>query len=536
MKQRKEGFALLRDPLENRGTAFSEEERKDFKLRGLLPPRVLAREVRAKLLMQKLGSLEEPLQKYELLTQIRQRDTSLFYYLLTNHIEELMPIVYTPTVGKACTNFDKIYMGPEGLYVSVEDKGSVRSVLENWPADDVRMIVVTDGERILGLGDLGAGGMGIPIGKLALYTACAGIDPAKTLPVLLDVGTNNQALIQDPYYLGLKQPRTDGAPYEEFVEEFILEAKNRWPNVIIQFEDFANAHAFSLLETWKDKVSCFNDDIQGTASVTVAGLYSACRSKGSRISEETILFLGAGEAATGIADLLVEAMKEEGLSEEEACARIYLFDSKGLVTDSREELPARKARFAHAAEPQSTFLDAIGEVKPTAIVGCAAQAGSFNAYVLGAMARLNEHPIIFALSNPTSKAECTAREAYTYTEGRCIFASGSPFGPVELEGKTFVPRQSNNAYVFPGIGFGLAAVSPKVVPQSVFLNAAKTLSETVTEEDLSEGSLFPPFSKIREVSLKIAEVTAQDCFASGEARIEKPLDLAAFLKEQVYVP
>lgn len=536
MTQREEGFDLLRDPLLNLGTAFSEEQRKEFKLRGLLPPAVLCAELRAKLLMQRLRSIEEPLVKYELLTQIRQNDTSMFYSLLINHIEELLPIVYTPTVGKACSHFDQIYMRPEGLYVSIKDRGNVGEILANWPADDVRMIVVTDGERILGLGDLGAGGMGIPIGKLALYTACAGINPAKTLPVFLDVGTNNQALIQDPYYLGLKQPRTDGEPYEELVEEFIWGAKERWPGVIIQFEDFANRHAFSLLETWKDKTACFNDDIQGTASVTVSGLYSACRSKGSRLSEEVILFLGAGEAAVGISDLLVEAMKEEGLSEDQACRRIYLYDSKGLVTTHREDLPARKARFAHAVDPQATFLDAIEEVKPTAIVGCAAQAGSFNAYVLGAMARLNEHPIIFALSNPTSRAECTAREAYTYTEGRCLFASGSPFQPVEVNGKTFVPRQSNNAYVFPGIGFGLAAVSPKVVPQSVFLRAAKALSEMVTEEDLSHGSLFPSFAKIREVSLRIAEVSAQECFAAEAAGIEKPSDLASYLCGLVYRP
>ena len=536
MKNISVGTEALDDPFVNQGTAFSQDARIKRKLRGLLPPRVTTLEHQAKRALERIHQAEEPLQKYEILSLIRHRNATLFYYLLENNIEELMPIVYTPTVGKACQEFDRIYTEPEGLYVTIGDKGSVQEVINNWPHDDVDMIVVTDGERILGLGDLGAGGMGIPIGKLSLYTACAGLNPARSLPVLLDVGTNNQGLLHDPLYLGLQQLRVDGEEYYAFVREFIEAAKARWPHVIIQFEDFANRHAFALLDQWKDKTACFNDDIQGTAAVAVAGFYAAARVKGSSLSEEKFLFLGAGEAAGGIADLLVEAMMKEGLTQEQAVDRIFLFDSHGLVTKDREGLTPLKQKFAHEQEPQSTFLDAIGEVKPTAIVGCAAQAGSFNAYVLSAMARINERPIIFALSNPTSRSECTAREAYTYTEGKCLFASGSPFPQVEVNGKTFIPRQSNNSYVFPGIGLGLVVSSPRIVPQSVFLSAAEALSKIVSEDDLENGSLFPSLTKIREVSQSIAAAVAEQCFTAGVAGVPKPDDLSKAIQEAMYKP
>lgn len=536
MKNISVGTEALDDPFVNQGTAFSQDARIKRKLRGLLPPRVTTLEHQAKRALERIHQAEEPLQKYEILSLIRHKNATLFYYLLENNIEELMPIVYTPTVGKACQEFDRIYTEPEGLYVTIEDKGSVQEVINNWPHDDVDMIVVTDGERILGLGDLGAGGMGIPIGKLSLYTACAGLNPARSLPVLLDVGTNNQGLLHDPLYLGLQQLRVDGEEYYAFVREFIEAAKARWPHVIIQFEDFANRHAFALLDQWKDKTACFNDDIQGTAAVAVAGFYAAARVKGSSLSEEKFLFLGAGEAAGGIADLLVEAMMKEGLTQEQAVDRIFLFDSHGLVTKDREGLTPLKQKFAHEQEPQSTFLDAIGEVKPTAIVGCAAQAGSFNAYVLSAMARINERPIIFALSNPTSRSECTAREAYTYTEGKCLFASGSPFPQVEVNGKTFIPRQSNNSYVFPGIGLGLVVSSPRIVPQSVFLSAAEALSKIVSEDDLENGSLFPSLTKIREVSQSIAAAVAEECFTAGVAGVPKPKDLSEAIQAAMYKP
>lgn len=530
------GTAALRDPYFTQGTAFSKEDREKYKLRGLLPPRVLTIELQAKRVMERVRATDNPLEKYELLDSLRHRCRTLYFYVIINNIDELMPIVYTPTVGKACMDFDHIFRNTDGLYVSIEDKGHVAECIANCPQEQVDMIVVTDGERILGLGDLGTGGMGIPKGKLALYTACAGLHPERTLPVCIDVGTNNQNLLKSPLYLGLQQNRIDGDQYYELVEEFITEARKRWPNVIIQFEDFANRHAFELLNRWKDKVTCFNDDIQGTASVAVAGFYSAARIKGTKVSDEKILFLGAGEAALGTTKLLVEAMVAEGLTEEQARQRIFLFDSKGLVVEGREGLSKQKALFAHKLEPCTTFLDAIELIKPTAIVGVAAQTGAFNAYVLGAMARLNEQPIIFALSNPTSKAECTAREAYTYTEGKCIFACGSPFPPVELNGKTFVPRQGNNSYVFPGIGLGLVVTRAKLVPQSVFLAAAKALTETVSDEELANGSLFPSLTEVRSVSKKIAMAVAEHCYESGLAQNPRPENLDQYIEDSMYKP
>ena len=505
------GVNVLRNPYINEGTAFSKEAREKLKLRGLLPPRIMTIELQAKRFMERVRETDDNLIKYELLDSLRHRNRTLYFYVLINHIEELMPIVYTPTVGKACMDYDHIFRNTDGLYVSIEDKGHVDELVSNCPQEEVDIIVVTDGERILGLGDLGTGGMGIPKGKLSLYTACAGIHPERSLPVCIDVGTNNPALLKDPLYLGLQHPRVDGPAYYELVEEFILAVRKRWPNVLIQFEDFANRHAFELLDLWRDKVTCFNDDIQGTASVTVSGFMSATKAKGTKVSQEKILFLGAGEAALGCSNLLVQAMIEEGLSEKEARDRIFLFDSKGLVVSSRDGLSPAKQLYAKDMESCATFLDAIETVKPTAIVGLAAQSGAFNAYVLGAMARLNERPIIFALSNPTSKAECTAREAYTYTEGRCLFACGSPFPPVELNGKTFVPRQGNNSYVFPGIGLGALYTKAKLIPDGVFLTAARALTETVSAEDLAHGSLFPSLTEVRSVSRHIAQRVAEYC-------------------------
>lgn len=536
MAQPLEGVNVLRNPYVNEGTAFSKAAREKLKLRGLLPPRIMTIELQAKRFMERVRETDDNLVKYELLDSLRHRNRTLFFYVLINHIEELMPIVYTPTVGKACTDYDHIFRNTDGLYVSIEDKGQVAELVSNCPQEKVDIIVVTDGERILGLGDLGTGGMGIPKGKLSLYTACAGIHPERSLPVCIDVGTNNPALLKDPLYLGLQHPRVDGEAYYELVEEFIHAVRNRWPGVLIQFEDFANRHAFKLLDLWRDKVTCFNDDIQGTAAVTVSGFMSATKAKGTKVSEERILFLGAGEAALGCSDLLVQAMIQEGLTQEEARGRIFLFDSKGLVVSSRDNLAPAKQPYAKDLEACATFLDAIETVKPTAIVGLAAQSGAFNAYVLGAMARLNQRPIIFALSNPTSKAECTAREAYTYTEGRCLFACGSPFPPVELNGKTFVPRQGNNSYVFPGIGLGALYTKAKLIPDGVFLAAARALTETVTDEDLANGSLFPSLTEVRSVSRHIAQRVAEYCLDSGIAQIERPADLTAALEEYMYKP
>ncbi|MCD8339640.1 MAG: NAD-dependent malic enzyme [Burkholderiales bacterium] len=530
------GVQILRNPFFNQGTAFTKEARKKLHLEGLLPPRVQTIALQAKRMMDRIRGVENPLTKYEIMDSLRSRNRTLYFYLLVNHIEELLPIVYTPTVGKACMDFDHIFRNTDGLYVSIEDKGHVKEVVDNSPNDEVDIIVVTDGERSLGLGDLGTGGMGIPKGKLALYVACAGVHPRTTLPVVIDVGTNNQNLLKDPLYLGLQQPRVDGAPYYELIDEFILAVKKRWPKVLVQFEDFANKHAFALLHTYQDKINCFNDDIQGTAAVTLSALLSACKAKGSELKDQKILFLGAGEAAIGGAELIVQMMVKQGDTEEDAKRRIYLFDSKGLVVSSRDNLSEAKKQFAHAEAPVSTFLDAVEAIKPTAIIGLSAQEGAFNAYVLGAMARINEKPIIFALSNPTSKAECTAREAYTYTNGRALFACGSPFAPVEVNGKTFVPRQANNSYVFPGIGLGSIYTQAKRLPEGLFLTAAEALSDTVTPEDLEKGSLLPSLLEVRKVSLHIAHRVAEYCYKEGLAQTAKPEDLKKALEEYMYVP
>ncbi len=530
------GVHILRDCFVNQGSAFTEEAREKLNLKGLLPPRPLTIELQAKRFMERIRETDNPLTKYEILDALRFRNRTLYFYVIINNIDELLPIVYTPTVGKACIEFDHIFKTTDGLYVSIEDKGHVQKLVDNCPLEDVEIIVVTDGERILGLGDLGAGGMGIPKGKLALYTACAGVNPAKTLPVVIDVGTNNKSCLKDPLYLGIQKPRIDGDEYYALIEEFIKAVKKRWPHVLVQFEDFANRHAFKLLDIWRKKINCFNDDIQGTAAVTVSGLLSACKAKGTKLADEKLLFMGAGEAAIGCAELMIQVAVADGASEAAARKNIYLFDSKGMVCKSRKDLSDIKKPFAHDIKHYTTFLDAIEAIKPTAIIGLSAQAGAFNTYVLGAMARLNKRPIIFALSNPTSKAECTAREAYTYTEGRCLFACGSPFDPVEINGKKMVPRQANNSYVFPGIGLGALYAKAKYIPDGVFLTAAKALTETVTKKDLDSGSLMPPLPEVRKVSRVIATRVAEYCFDAGLAQIKKPADVGKAIEKYMYKP
>ena len=471
------GVNLLRNPWFNKCSTFTEEERNRYGLRGLLPPRVSSVEEQISRLEEVIASQPTALGKYLILDGIHSSDEIAFFRLVIKNIEEYMPLIYTPTVGEACQKFSHIFRYARGLYVSINDRGRVRELIKNVPTHNVEMIVVTDGQRILGLGDLGINGMGIPIGKLALYTACAGINPQHVLPVTLDVGTNNESYLSDPLYLGLQQKRVDGDDYYALVQEFIEAARERWPNVVIQFEDFQNTHAFELLKRWQDKIPCFNDDIQGTASVSVTGLYSAMRVKGEKLSEQRVLFLGAGSAATGIAHLIADAMAEEGLPREEALKRIALVDSKGMVSSRRADtLAANKLPFAHDLPLAENLLEAVKVFKPTAIIGVSAQPKTFTKEVIEEMSAINERPIIFALSNPTSKAECTAAEAYQWSDGRAIFASGSPFAPVSFGGKTFVPRQGNNSYVFPGIGLGCVIAQPTMIPTGVFLTAAKRLA------------------------------------------------------------
>jgi malate dehydrogenase (oxaloacetate-decarboxylating)(NADP+) len=530
------GLTLLQDPALNKGTAFSHAEREMLGLTGLLPSHVCSQEEQVARVLENFHRLPSPLEKYIFMTSLHDRNEVLFFRVVTDNPDLMLPIIYTPTVGLGCQQFGHIFQRPRGIFVTANDRGQVLQVLRNWPHRNVSMIVVTDGERILGLGDLGSSGMGIPVGKLALYTACAGVPPMQCLPVMLDVGTNNQALRDDPLYLGLAQPRLTGAAYDELVDEFITAAREVFPGVVIQFEDFANHNAFRLLATYRDRICTFNDDIQGTAAVALAGLVSALRVTQGALSEQRLLFLGAGEAATGIAELTVAAMVRAGASPAQAHRNCWLFDSQGLVVAGRGELAAHKRPFAHQHAPQSQFLQAVQELRPTAIIGVAATAGTFTREVIEAMSRLNERPIIFALSNPTSKSECTAQQAYEWSAGRALFASGSPFDAVTLNGRAFVPRQGNNSYIFPGVGLGAIAVRARRITDEMFLAAARALALQVSAEDLAQGSLYPPLAHVREVSAHIAAAVAAVALDQGHAGIARPPDLLAHVRACMYEP
>ena len=531
------GAAVFHCPLTNKGVAFTEKEREELGLSGLLPTAVSTNDQQVERMQEILDRFEKPIDKALVLDSLHATDEDLYFRLLTRYTAEYMPVVYTPTVGEYCQRFSHIFRYPRGLFISYQHAGHVRDVIERAPNKEVDVIVVTDGERILGIGDQGINGMGIPIGKLSLYTACAGIDPAKTLPVVLDVGTNREEYLNDPLYLGLRKPRSRGPEYRALVDEFITEARRRWPNVLIQFEDFGNQNAFKLLADYQEKILCFNDDIQGTASVVVSGLYSAMRIKKEKLTDQMFLFFGAGEAACGIANLIADALVSEGLSREEALKHCALFDSKGLVTKSRmDELAAHKKPFAHDYAKCTDFVEAIKMIKPTGIIGVAAQPRTFTTEVLEEMARLNERPIIFALSNPTSRAECTAEEAYRVTKGKALYASGSPFAPVEYEGKTFVPRQGNNSYVFPALGLGAVFSRSKWMPDGMFLVAAKKLAELVTDADLEQGSLYPSLDDIRPVSVKIGAAVAAYAYDNGLAGNERPADLEKAVEAFMYRP
>ena len=536
------GAELLHSPLFNRGTGFSAAERKAFGLRGLLPARVLSMKDQAARILENLRKKPTDLEKYVYLSDLVDRNETLFYRILIDNLEELMPIVYTPTVGQACQQYGHIFRRPRGLYLSSEDRGHLTDLIANWPIDDIRVIVVTDGERILGLGDLGAHGMGIPVGKLSLYTACAGIPPAMTLPIMLDVGTENKQFQTDPLYIGMPHPRLRGEAYDSFLEEFMQAVTARFPKTLVQFEDFANHHAFALLQTYRDRYRVFNDDIQGTAAVTLAGLFAALRliavegGPRRKLSDQRLLFLGAGEAGVGIADLVVSARIEEGLSPEEARQRCWFVDSRGLVVRERDDLAAHKLPYAHEHAPLADFPAAVEELRPTAIIGVSGQPRTFTREVIQLMGKYNERPIIFALSNPTSKSECTAEEAYTYTTGRAIFASGSPFPSVKLYGKTYNPGQGNNSYIFPGVGLGVVVSGAQHVTNEMFEAAAQTLAAQVTDDDMANGRIYPQLSRIRDVSAAIATAVAEIAFRSGLATEPEPDDLPGHVRQFMYNP
>ncbi|QJR14201.1 NAD-dependent malic enzyme [Usitatibacter palustris] len=530
------GVNVLRDPGLNKGTAFTEEERDALDLRGLLPPHVCTQEEQVARVLENFRRKPTDLEKYIDLAALHDRNEALFFRILMDHPDEMTPIVYTPTVGLACQQFGHIFQRPRGIFVSAKDKGRIARVLANWPRRDVKIIVVSDGERILGLGDLGANGMGIPVGKLSLYTACAGVPPEQTLPVLLDAGTNNPQLLGDPLYIGLHDPRLKEAEYDALVEEFVTAARETFPGVVIQFEDFANHNAFRLLQKYRDRIPTFNDDIQGTAAVAVSGLLSALRVSGGKLAGQRILFQGAGEAAAGIADLVVATMVAEGVDEATARKTCWLFDSRGLVVKSRTDLAHHKLPYAHEHAGVATLLDAVKELKPTAIIGVAAVGGAFTKEIVETMAAFNDRPIVFALSNPTSKSECTAEQAYRWSGGRALFACGSPFPAVEINGQRFVPRQGNNSYIFPGMGLGAILTGSTRVTEPMFMAAARTLAGLVTPEDLAQGSLYPPLASIREVSACIATAVAEIAFREKLAQVPQPGDILAWVRSQMYEP
>jgi malate dehydrogenase (oxaloacetate-decarboxylating)(NADP+) len=530
------GAVLLLDPRLNKGTAFTEAERDALKIRGLLPPYVHTIDEQQARVLENYKLKPNALEKYIFMIALQDRNETLFYRTVIDNIYEMMPIIYTPTVGEACAKFGHIFRQPRGLYVSIKHKGRIARVLRNWPEKDVGVIVVTDGERILGLGDLGAQGMGIPIGKLSLYTACAGVHPRHALPVTLDVGTNNEELLEDPLYIGMRQKRLRGAEYDEFIEEFITAVGRVFPNTLVQFEDFATLNAFRLLKTYRDRICTFNDDIQGTAAVTLAGLLGAGRITGQDITKQKLLFLGAGEAGIGIADLCASAMMREGMSREEAKSRMWFVDSKGLVVKSRKDLAEHKLPYAREHEFLRDLSAAIEAAKPTAIIGVSGRPQSFTEAMVRRMAEINERPIVFALSNPTSKAECTAEQAYEWTDGSGIFASGSPFDPVTYQGKRHVPTQGNNAYIFPGLGLGAVISRTKHVTDEMFYMAAKAAADMTTEEELAQGAILPPLTAIREVSATIAATVAEYAWDEGLAQRRRPRDIMALVRSQMYDP
>ena len=530
------GVKILHDPIRNKGTAFTDAERDELQLRGLLPPRVHTMAEQELRVLGNIRAKPTDLEKYLYLIALQDRNENLFYRVVMNHIEEMMPIIYTPTVGQACQEFQHIYRKPRGFYISLNDKGRIRQIMQNWPHNEARIIVVTDGERILGLGDLGADGMGIPIGKLSLYTACAGIPPTQCMPVMLDVGTNNDKLLNDPLYNGIERRRLRGPEYDELFDEFIQAAKDVFPDILIQIEDFGNTNAFRLLRNYRENTCLFDDDIQGTGAVAVAGIIAALRITGGDLADQKILFLGAGEAGIGTADVFVAALREQGMPEQEAREHCWFVDSRGLLCAGRENIAEHKEPYAHKHEHIDNLLDAVKTLQPTALLGLSGQPQTFTQDVVESMAKINERPIIFALSNPTSKAECTAEQAYTWTDGRAIFASGSPFDPVKLGNRTFVPGQGNNAYIFPGVGLGVIVSRSRIVTDEMFLAAAHSLANQVTEADLELGRVYPKLSYIRHVSARIAADVATMAYDKGYTGRPRPDDVLKDVQEYMYQP
>jgi malate dehydrogenase (oxaloacetate-decarboxylating) len=544
------GMPLLLNPFTNKGSAFTRREREELDLSGLVPPAVCTIQQQLERTYESFQAKTTDLERFIYLTSLHDRNETLFYRLVLEHIDEMMPIVYTPVVGEACQKFSHIYRRGRGLYIAHEQRGQIEKILANAGISSPSVIVVTDGERILGLGDQGAGGMGIPVGKLCLYTLCAGVSPYSTLPITLDVGTNNQERLSDPLYLGVRHERIRGEAYQEFIDAFVAAVKRVFPRVVLQWEDFLKENALFQLARFRDELCTFNDDIQGTAGVVLAGLYGALRITGQRMRDQRVVFAGAGASAQGISELLVDAFVEDGLSRDEAVRRIWMTDSHGLVTRARPGLEAFKARFARTPEEVAgyayrdrsgiTLAETIENARPTMLIGTSATPGCFDEVVIGAMARINPRPIVFPLSNPTSKSECTPLDALRFSEGRAIVATGSPFPPASLDGKRFRFGQCNNSFVFPGVGLGLTVSGARRVTNGMFLDAAKALAAEVSAEDIAQGAVYPELSRIRDCSFGVACATIRRAVAEGHAdpevldHLERTVESAMWFPE--YLP
>jgi malate dehydrogenase (oxaloacetate-decarboxylating)(NADP+) len=532
------GYAILADSTRNKSTAFTEAEKQTLGLVGLVPDVTETMDLQLRRVMQQLGHKNSDLDRYIYLVNLLDHNETLFYRTIMSDPARFLPIVYDPTIGEACLKFGHIYRQTRGMYLSITRRGKVKEVLRNWPVSDVRFICVTDGGRILGLGDLGANGMGIPIGKLQLYTAAAGVPPTGLLPMYLDAGTNNESLLNDPLYLGLRQARPKTEDLFSFVDEFVDAVQEVFPNCCIHFEDWTGADAVHLLERYRDKVCCYNDDVQGTAGITLAGMINACKIKGTDLKDETYLFLGAGSAGIGLSNLLCSALVQQGLTLEQARSRVHMFDIIGLLESSRTDLVDYQRPYAHAHAPMklAEFAKAIEEFKPTTLIGVSTMGGAFDKDVVEAMTRVNARPIILALSNPTEHAECTAEQAYQWSNGKAIYAAGVQFPPVAWQGQTFLPGQANNFYIFPAVGMAIYATKARRVSDEMFIEAAQAVADQVAPQQLQQGLLYPLQSNILETEIKTAARVSKLVFDSNLARVNRPSDYEAFIRSHVYQP
>jgi len=532
----KRGIELLHDPSLNKSTAFSEAEKQALGLVGLLPDVTETEDLQLQRVMMQLGHKDTDLERYIYLMNLLDHNETLFYRTVMSDPARFLPIVYDPTIGEACLKFGHIYRQPRGMYLSITRRGKVEEVLKNWPQKDVRFICVTDGGRILGLGDLGANGAAIPIGKLQLYTACAGVPPQYLLPMYLDAGTNNEEYLHDPLYLGMRKPRPTTAELYSFVDEFVEAVQEVFPKCCIHFEDWTGADAVHLLQRYRDKYCVYNDDVQGTAGITLAGMINATKIKGTKLKDEKYLFLGAGSAGIGLANLLCSALVAQGMSLKDAQSRVYMFDINGLLEASRTDLLDFQKPYAHKHAPTRDFVAAIESIKPTTIIGVSTIGGAFNRKVVEAMAKINERPVILALSNPTEKAECTPEQAYTWSKGKAIYAAGVQFAPVHYNGQTFLPGQANNFYIFPAVGMAIFATQAKRVTDEMFIEAGQAVADQVPSALLKQGLLYPLQSNVLETEIQTAARVAKLVFDSSLARVTRPDDMVAFIRKHVYKP